>query len=119
MQLDKDDYMLGLWFGKKQGLGDVTIMVKRLTDKNNWIGESRYRFTNAAQQRTAEFIATGTEDEVKREIDKVFHKICRDHFTDFSKYVDVRGDTHAAAFKFAMEDWINIESVGLDGLDVQ
>jgi hypothetical protein len=99
MQLKKENYILGVWYAEKHGLGNWICTVKKGAEPNSWEGEYRFRYYkdgsifDSKDERSFQCFMTKdlTEEQMKKKIEAVF-EVIKMKYNDFDDYLDVRGD---------------------------
>lgn len=113
MEINEQDYILGVWYGEKPKLGNLLMTVKKQGDK--WYSEARFRFYfddvafNSGDKKV--FYSKeieGTEQEVQNQINEEMNFAKERGVIDSIEYVEIKGDVHKLMFQMAMQPWTQI-----------
>jgi hypothetical protein len=116
MQLKKENYILGVWYAEKHGLGNWICTVKKGAEPNSWEGEYRFRyyrdtsiFESKDERNFYNFtVCDLTEEQMKKKTDLFFEEI-KKKYSSFNDYLEVRGDVTKMVEVSKNTSWMHIK----------
>ena len=117
MIVNKDDYVLGVWYAENEKNNNWLMTIKRDTkNKEDWQMEYRFRYAKDDKAWDSDDVKnfyngtiTGlSEEEVLEKCNTIFEHIQLEYKKN-PKYIEVKGDGEKFAYLMAQENWCNVK----------
>lgn len=117
VEINEDDYILGVWFGESKDRSNYLITVKRGKTKSSWdvnlcIQVRKDKKIWRSKDDKSFFKTTMndlTESEVEGKVNNELIPMFDELFNHRKCYTEIKGDSEKFAFKIAQQDWAHVK----------